>query len=230
MSPDVQGCTAAMETLERAFDVVFTASFEGMTAEAVDAILIRELKARGAELIPQSNTPFVVDETGVLPKRRLDRVPLQRGKLWGIDNSVRKAGYCADLGRYGYFGVAPKALMEEHATVLARQETIAKAVKPGRLMADIFRDCPQDMPFEVHRIGVEPSMPPFCGNAVKSVLDGMAEATKNRLMFEPGQVVCVEIWAGMKGGIEDMYRVEADGIVRISTLPRSIREVPEDWR
>jgi len=226
MSSDLRGCTSAMDALQRAFEAVFAAAHEGMTAEEIDAILVRELTARGAELIRQSNTPFVVDENGALPKRRLDRIPLQRGKLWGIDNSVRLGGYCADLGRYGYFGAVPKSLSQQHATVLAHQEAIAKAVKPGRLMDEIFRDSPQDLPFEVHRIGPEPSMAPFCGNAVKGVLDAMAQATREKHVFQPGQVICVEVWAGMKGGIEDMYRVEPDGLVRISTLPRGIREIP----
>ncbi len=226
MNLDLQGCTAAMLALEAALEAVFAAAREGMTAEEIDAILVRELAARGAELIRQSNTPFVVDENGAPPKRRLDRIPLQRGKLFGLDNSVRRNGHCADLGRYGYFGALPMTLRHEHTTVLEHQETVARAVKPGRLMADIFSDCPRDLPFEIHRIGDEPSMAPFCGNAVKGVVDAMAQATTERLIFEPGQVVCVEVWAGMKGGIEDMYRVEADGIVRISSLPRSIREIP----
>jgi len=62
MSSDLRGCTSAMDALQRAFEAVFAAAHEGMTAEEIDAILVRELTARGAELIRQSNTPFVVDE------------------------------------------------------------------------------------------------------------------------------------------------------------------------
>jgi hypothetical protein len=54
----------------------------------------------------------------------------------------------------------------------------------------------------------------------------MEESIRQGLVFEPGQIICIELWAGLAGGIEDMYRVEEDGVVRVSTLPRGIRAIP----
>ena len=109
--------------------------------------------------------------------------------------------------------------------MLERQDFLAAQVMPGRPMDKIFDACPKDMPFEIHLIATDHNMKPFCGNAVPNVLNAMAASVKQGLTYQPGQVVCVEIWAGMMGGIEDMYHVTENGLERITTLPREIREI-----
>lgn len=227
MSTELEGCRRAAAALEAALEAVFACARPGMTAEEIDAVLTRELHARGAALIAQGNTPFVVAEGGAPPKLRFNRVPLERGKLWAMDNSIRLDGLCADLGRYGYFGPVPQALRRAHQQVLDRQQLIERAVRPDRGMAEVLDSCPQDLPFEIHRIGPEANMLPMCGNATRGVLEAMAKCQREGVVFEPGQVVCIEIWAGLSGGIEDMYAVGDDSVARISRLPRAIREIPE---
>lgn len=228
MNAEYEHVKLAMEALESAYRAVFLAVHVGMEADEIDAILSEELKTGGTELLPSKSSPFVVAEDGVPPKLRLNRIPLKRGRLWGLDNNVRREGYYADLGRYGYIGDLPETLASEHTHVLERQNHIAAAIQPGRTMEEIFLSCPDDMPFEIHRIGQEQTMPPVCGNATPNVLEGMERSQSEGLVFEPGQVICVEIWAGLRGGIEDMYIVESNGIERISSLPREIQVVPEE--
>jgi len=222
---EAEPCRLAIVALEDAYQAVFSAARVGMTAEEVDAILRARLAAHQAELLPSSSSPYVVAEGGAPPKMRLNRVPLRAGALWGMDTTIRRLGYCADLGRYGYFGPVPAALQEAHRQVLARQELIEQAIRPGRSVRMIFEAVPHDLPFEIHRIGTEGNMLPMCGNATKAVLQAMAESERAGLTFQVGQVICIEIWAGLKGGIEDMYILEAEGVRRLSLLPREIRAV-----
>ncbi len=222
---EYENVTAAMEAMEEAYRAVFAAAREEMPIEEIDTILMKTAQAFDAEVLRMDCNPFVVSPDEAPPKLGLTRAPLKRNAFWGMDHQVRRKGYFADLGRYGYIGDLPDSLAEKHSRVLARQELVAAAVLPGRSMKEIFRSCPHEMPFEVHRIGRQPNMLPMCGNATRGVLEAMERSEREGLVFEVGQVVCVEVWAGLSGGIEDMYLVEPAGLVRISTLPRGIHVV-----
>jgi len=227
MSGEIEACTFAMAALEDAYRAVFAAARPGMTADEVDAILRKRLAAHGAELPAQRSSPFVVHESGVPPKLRLNRVPLRGGALWAMDTTICRQGRCADIGRYGWFGALPAAVGEAHQRVLDRQDAIAAEVRPRRPMRDIFDALPPELPFEIHRIGARGNMLPMAGNATTGVTEAMARSDERGLVFEPGHVICIEIWAGMDGGIEDMYAVEPDGVRRISSLSREIRQIGE---
>jgi Xaa-Pro aminopeptidase len=230
MATDYEGCKAAIEALEDAYGAVFAAARPGMTAEEVDAVLRERLTARGTEFPASGSSPFVVAEGGAPPKLRLNRVPLRRGALWAMDNTIRLSGYCADLGRYGWFGRVPPELARAHRRVLDRQDAIAAAIRPGRAMSEIFGTLPHDLPFEYHRIAADGNMFPTGGNATAGVLKAMEQSDREGLVFQPGMVICVEIWAGLIGGIEDMYLVEPPGVRRMSTLPREIHVIPDAAR
>ena len=224
---EYEGCLAAMAALEDAYEAVFAAVRVGATAEEIDRVMLGRLAAHRAEMKPPRSTPFVVAANGTPPKLRLNRVPLRAGALWAMDNTVRRDGFCADLGRYGWFGALPPELRLAHQAVLDRQDAIAAEARPGRGMRSIYDALPHDLPFEVHRIASEGNMLPTTGNATAGVLTALDESDRRQLVFEPGQVICIEIWAGLSGGIEDMYQVEDGGVRRISTLPREIREMKE---
>jgi len=217
----------AIEALEDAYEAVFAAARVGMTADEIDAILSRRLADHGTALPPNmvATTPFVVEEGGVGPKLRRNRAPLEEGKLWGMDNSICVDGRWADLGRYGWFGAVSAELTEAHGRLLARQDQIAAAVRPRVGMEQIYQSIGPGLAFEMHRIGASPSMLPFCGDLIPVVREQMAQSVEQGLVLEVGQTVCIEQWHGLSGGIEDMYRVEAHGAVRISTLPREIRAI-----
>jgi hypothetical protein len=92
-------------------------------------------------------------------------------------------------------------------------------------MDKLLQAVPPGPGFEIHRIATEPSMGPFCGNLMPSVVKETEESVRQGLVFEPGQVICIEIWAGLAGGIEDMYKVETNGVIRLSTLSRTINVI-----
>ena len=161
----------AVEALEDAYRAVFAAARVGMTATEIDAILSERLEDYGAELPvgKTGNTPFVVDEGGVPPKLRKNRIPLEKDKLWAMDNSICLDGYWADLGRYGWFGAPPEKLVKAYQRVVDRQDEVAAAIRPGVSMDEIFLSIPDGLDFEVHRIGKEPNMLPNCGKLIPDV-------------------------------------------------------------
>lgn len=214
----------AVDALEDAFAAVFREAHIGMTAAQIDTVVDITLAKHGA-LRPRDrflNTPCVIDASGAGPKLRKDRVPLEAGKLWMMDNSIVLNGFWADLGRYGWFGRPPRSLLDAYQRIIDRQDEIAACMRPGVPMDELLRSVPPGLGFEIHRIATEPSMRPFCGNLMPSVIRETEESVRAGLVFEPGQVICVELWAGLSGGIEDMYRVDGKGVTRISTLPRVI--------
>jgi len=219
----------AAQALEDAYSSVFAAARPGMTADQIDEILARSLRAHGGELPADKtrSTPYVVDPQGAPPKLRVNRAPLVEGKLWGMDNSIVVDGHWADLGRYGWFGPLPAGMARAYQQLVDRQDQIAAAIRPGVPMGELFRAVPDGLPFEVHRIGREPQLLPFMGNLLAGVTENMRQSDRQGLVFEPGQVICIELWVGLQGGIEDMYRVDEDGVSRISRLPREIRVIQQ---
>ncbi len=220
---DYERCKAAMEALENAYRTVFAVAHEGMTAEDIDTILRENLAPCGVEVLDNPTTPFVVEEGGNEPKLRIDRAPLQKNKFWAMDNTVRGNGYCADLGRFGFIGTLAAELARDYRSVVKREQALAALVRPRVSMKEIFDACPHDMPFGIHRIATEGNMVPMCGNANEVVSARMEESVQQGAVFEVGHVVCVEVWAGLKGGIEDMYHVGPEGLARMTHITPDVQ-------
>ena len=69
-----------------------------------------------------------------------------------MDNTVRVAGYHADLGRYAFFAQPSDRQNRAFAKVLARADEVAAFIKPDVPIDKIHRSIPEGLPFEVHRI------------------------------------------------------------------------------
>jgi Xaa-Pro aminopeptidase len=228
MSSDVDRARRAIEALESAYRAVFAKVRPGVTADQIDAILRESLASFGVELLSERTkiTPFIVDAAGEGPKLRLNRRPLEVGRLWGMDNCIARDGFWADLGRYGWFGPLPAKVAENYRQIIRRQRQVAEAIRPGVRLGEIFEAIGPGLPFEVHRIAEEPNMLPFMGDMMPNVRDGMEHCDREGIRFESGQVICVELWAGLLGGIEDTYSVTDRGTERLSTLPQELFVLP----
>ena len=196
---------------------------EGMALEKVCSIFSNEVRGHGAKKCEMGG-PFVVDEGGVGPKKRIDNIEkkLERNKLWGVDFTVQYQGYYADLARYGFIGTPPHELLGKYREVIKTQDIIASLIKPGVLVEEVCEAGKRLFHgYEIHGIGREVHEDPSFGT-----FDFLREDTKrvkeNKVRFKLNSIICIELWAGFSGGIEDEYIITEEGAQRISTLPREI--------
>lgn len=228
MNPEIiQSIQRSATVLEDAYREVFASAEPGMKADDIDAIIQKAVEAAGGIFSPSEITPFVVTEDGCGPKSRINRMPLAANQLWGMDYTINIKGFKADIGRYGYFGKPPENLLDSHQSILNRQDEIAAAIRPGIPLKEIYDAIsPDGELFEVHAIGTEEDEEPVLGNLMLVVTETMEKCISKDRRFRAGQVICIELWCGLSGGIEDMYIVEENGLRKMTMLPRKIRILP----
>ena len=209
---ELAGLWRALTVNEAATQRVFDSVVEGMTPDQMQAIFVAEVRRRGIDG-HVSGAAFVVGKGGAGPKLRTKQ-PLKTGDLFGMDFQFASEGFYADIGRYAVFGPPSADLAARHTRVLETQREIADAIRPGEPIRRAFEKCPDGWTIEAHRIGTDVHMDPMF-STVK---------TDNRLdvIVEVGMVMCVEIWKGFDGGIEDQYLVTERGLDRLTTLPREL--------
>lgn len=210
---EVAGLWRALAANEAAIQRVFADARTGTTPDEMKDIFIGELRRRKIDG-PVRGSAFIVGEGGAGPKLRIKR-PLQPGDLWGMDFQFAVDGYYSDIGRYAVFGEPGADLLHRHAQVLEMQEMVAASIRPGRPLGEAAAKCPPGWTIEAHRVGEEIHMTPMFTTAKPemSTLDAIVPV---------GIVMCVEIWRGFDGGIEDEYLVTENGLHRLTTLPREI--------
>ena len=213
---EVSGLWRALSANEGGVQRVFDSAREGMTIEEMNATFEAEVRRRGVTS-EVTGTAFVVGDDGVGPKLRSTR-PLARGDLWGMDFQFAVDGFHSDIGRYGVLGAVDGELARRHGAVLALQAQVAKAIMPGETLADAFDLCPKSIAIEVHRIGREVHEPPMFST--------VQDDNDLGVTVPLGAVLCVEIWAGLDGGIEDEFLVAEDGLRRLTSLPRELVGAP----
>ncbi len=202
----------ALAASEGAIQRVFDEARVGTTPDQMEAIYAGELRRRGIDGKVQG-AAFVVSEGGAGPKLRT-RAPLKPGDLWGMDLQFAVDGFYADIGRYGVMGTPSPDLVARHTCLLETQQAVADAIRAGETLRRAFERCPAGWTIEVHRIGRKIHMEPmFSTVKADNNLD---------VPVIPGTVMCVEIWKGLDGGIEDEYLVTDRGLARLTTLPREL--------
>ncbi len=209
---EIGGLWRALAANEGGVQRVLDSAYEGMTIDEMNATFTSEVRRRGVTS-EVTGTAFVVGDEGVGPKLRTTR-PLARGDLWGMDFQFAVDGFHSDIGRYAVFGAVASELTERHGAVLALQTEVAEAIMPGETLAHAFDLCPKSIAIEVHRIGREVHEPPMFST--------VQDDNDLGVTVPLGAVLCVEIWAGLDGGVEDEFLVTEDGLRRLTSLPREL--------
>ena len=213
---EVSSLWRALATNEGGVQRVFDSAHEGMTIEEMNAMFRSEARRRGVTS-EVTGTAFVVGEGGAGPKLRTTK-RLADGDLWGMDFQVGVNGFYSDIGRYAVFGAVDGELAKRHHAVLVLQTQVAEAIMPYETLERAFDLCPKSLAIEVHRVGREVHEAPMF-STVKDHND-------LSVTVPLGAVLCVEIWAGRDGGIEDEFLVTEDGLRRLTSLPRELVGAP----
>lgn len=73
---------------------------------------------------------------------------------------------------------------------------------------------------DAHRIRLTACQLLFCGNVVPSNIKPFECGVRN------GLANCIELWTGQRRRIKGIYRIESNGVSRMSSLPRRDQESP----
>ena len=143
-----------------------------------------------------------------------------------IDWGARVGGYCSDLTRVVFTGKIPSALKDIYPVVAEANRVGIEAVKPrrsGKTVDKAARDVIAAAGFGkqfVHSLGHGLGM---------DVHESPALSSTSKTSLRPGMVVTVEpgIYIPGVGGIriEDDVLVTSDGVQRLTTISRSLRQL-----
>lgn len=151
---------------------------------------------------------------------------LEADKLVTIDIGGIYHGYCSDTRRYAYTGSVPEAIRERYEHMVEIVDAVGEALMPGTSFEHLFR-LAQDQYAKHgikalarfnhigHNIGLETEERWLDESSAYSVKSGM--------------VINIELYSatdtGEQIGNEDTYVIGESGPLRISQLPREIREI-----
>ena len=157
------------------------------------------------------------------PHHRPTGRKIRRGELVLVDWGARYRGYCSDLTRVLFLGKIRPAWERAYEAVLEAHLAACRAARPGAALGtpeEAARRVLRERRLEErflhglgHGIGLEVHEPP-----------ALSAGSKGRL--EPGDCFTVEpgVYLAGRFGIrlEDDYRLAADRIERLSSLPREL--------
>ncbi len=187
--------------------------------------LAREAKVRLIKNGATGISHITLSFTQANPEIDIDE-RLEANKLVTIDIGGIYHGYCSDTRRYAYTGSVPEAIRERYEHMVEIVDTVGGALMPGRSFEHLFK-LAQDQYAKHgikalarfnhigHNIGLETE---------ERWLDESSTAT-----VRSGMVINIELYSvtgtGEQIGNEDTYVISESGPVRISQLPREIREI-----
>lgn len=210
---EYQGSLRALRVLTVAYERIFAAARVGMAAGELDKIFATVFEEQGGAFAETGRSPLV------------SRGAFEKGGLLALDGAIQLDGYHAALGRCASFGPASPGSGEQMRKAIERQDEIAAAIRPGVPLAELFRPLEAGGAFEVHRIGRRPQMFPIWGLDNPAWACSVPGESRDKMVFEACQIICIGLGAGTPAALRDMYRVDPSGAARLSFPPRSLRNI-----
>ena len=187
--------------------------------------LTREAKSRliknGATGISHVTLSF----TQANPEIDIDE-RLEADKLVTIDIGGIYHGYCSDTRRYAYTGSVPEAIRERYEHMVEIVDAVGEALMPGTSFEHLFR-LAQDQ-YAKHGIKALPRFNHIGHNIGLETEERWLDES-SAYSVKSGMVINIELYSatdtGEQVGNEDTYVIGESGPLRISQLPREIREI-----
>ena len=159
--------------------------------------------------------------------------PIRRNEPILLDYVFARNGYLADHTRIFAIGDLPDELKRAHESMLAVQEVIKKAARPGVPAGKIYElatAMADEQGLGDYFMGADDQRVRFVGHGIGLELDEFPFFAKGqKLRLEAGMVVAIEpkvVIAG-KGvvGIENTHVVEADGLHQLTVFNEAITSI-----
>jgi Xaa-Pro aminopeptidase len=187
--------------------------------------LAREAKSRliknGATGISHVTLSF----TQANPEIDIDE-RLEADKLVTIDIGGIYHGYCSDTRRYAYTGSVPEAIRERYEHMVEIVDAVGEALMPGTSFEHLFR-LAQDQ-YAKHGIKALARFNHIGHNIGLETEERWLDES-SACSVKSGMVINIELYSatdtGEQIGNEDTYVIGESGPLRISQLPREIREI-----
>jgi Xaa-Pro aminopeptidase len=215
----------AVETAERALDLVIPDIGAGMTELEVAGRLEGALRHAGTDGFP---FPSIVASgpNAALPHARPTARRLERGDFLLMDFGAVVRGYCSDITRTFVIGKASDEQREVHGIVRLANERAARALRPGMSGRDadgVARGYIEDRGFGEmfghslgHGIGLEVHEAPRLARTAEAPLVEGAVVTVEPGIYRPG-------WGGVR--IEDDVHLGPGGAQVLTRFTRERMEI-----
>src|ERR1035438_4227219 len=208
-APKVRAAAAALGC--RLFEGALKTMQPGMTETSVAAELEYAARLAGAEAM---SFPTIVASgpRSALPHGRATRAKLTKRGFVTLDFGVVLDGYCSDMTRTVYLGLAGAGERDAYDAVLEAQETAVAAVRAGVTAGEVDEAARGVL----RRTGLDKWFTHSTGHGVGlEIHEGPRLAAKQKQKLEAGMVVTIEPGAYVPGKfgvrIEDMVLVTRSG-------------------
>ncbi len=158
---------------------------------------------------------------------------LEKNQLFTMDVCFMLEGYHTDKTQVYFSGKSqniPSIAQKAHDACIAIQDRAAKALKPGAIPSEIWKDaCAQAKKYGIEEgfMGLGKNKVPFLGHGIGLVIDEFPVlASRFDEPIEHGMTIAIEPKVGIKGlgmvGVENTFEITADGAKSLSGTENAI--------
>lgn len=212
----------AVAVAQHGFEKLKASLRTGMTENEIAAMLVYEMRRRGAE-DASFEAIVAVGANSSLPHYRPGNVKLENNSPLLIDWGARVGGYRSDLTRMIFVGQVPRKIEEIYQVVRQAQQAAIVAIKPGISGSEVDKIARN----LIKKAGYGEAFGHGLGHGIgRDIHEQLSLSPRSKVILEAGMVVTVEpgIYLPGIGGvrIEDDVLVTPDGHRVLSTLPDDI--------
>lgn len=189
---EIKRITKACQITSRTFKAVIQAIKPGMTEKQISSRIVAELKARGADFVPEGFEPIVASGTNsAIPHHRCSDRQVTAKDVVLMDFGCCYRGYCSDMTRTIKLGKQTAEFKKLENAVLSAYQAALRKIKQTKSLVSISRQ----VELTLSRKGFSNRMPHALGHGVGLQVQELPQIhphAKAVLKLKPGMVIAVE--------------------------------------